>query len=137
MSSLFEHIRMHWIGFNSFKHSYNWYSNFGVFFKSKHLRWKKNDLLYLNRDDTPVIWYRTKIKFINHFICMTYFPHFPARKQIYFFYCTWKIFMVIFQVCHIKLISIKWKENQLPVTSVYKFTDELPAIDMHLVIYIW
>lgn len=86
MSSLFEHIRMHWIGFNSFKHSYNWYSNFGVFFKSKHLRWKKNDLLYLNRDDTPVIWYRTKIKFINHFICMTYFLHFPARKQIYLLY---------------------------------------------------
>lgn len=31
MSILFKHIRMHWIGFNSFKHWYNWYSNFGGF----------------------------------------------------------------------------------------------------------
>lgn len=133
MSSLFKHIRTHWIGFNSFKHWYNWYSNFGFFFKSKHLRWKKNDLLYLNRDDTPVIWYRTKIKFINHFICMTYFPHFPARKQIYLLYLE-DFYGNLPSMPH--LISIKWKENQLPVTSVFKFSDELPVIDMYCYIYL-
>lgn len=137
MSSLFKHIRMHWIGFNSFKHSYNWYSNFGVFLKIKTFKMKKKWFVVSKSWWHSCNMISNEDKVYKPFYLHDVFPSLSCEKTNLFFYCTWKIFMVIFQVCHIKLVSIKWKENQLPVTSVYKFTDELPAIDMHLVIYIW